>query len=266
MRNGKEFRHQTGKRQGVVFFEPLARRVTNRTALIKMPANRTFPTMGATHMALPKKEIAFTPEEYLAFERAAETKHEYLDGQIYDMAGASPPHNRIAFNTTVAIGAQLLGTTCFGYTSDQKIRTDPMDLFSYPDITIVCGEPVYHDDHQDVILNPRVIIEVLSPGTEAYDRGEKFARYQNTKSLTDYILIAQDRPSIEHYARQKGTRKWVFTIETEMSAEIVIASINSKLKLAAVYDRVTFPPKRAALYAVHPQPDPSPQPKRRKKP
>jgi Uma2 family endonuclease len=220
--------------------------------------------MGATHMALTKRELSFTPEEYLEFERAAETKHEYLDGQIYEMAGASPLHNRICFNTIGELHALLKDSSCFGYTSDQKIRTDPMDLFSYPDITIICGEPVYHDHHQDVILNPRVIIEVLSPGTEAYDRGEKFARYQNTKSLTDYILIAQDRLSFEHYVRQKGTRKWTFTIETEMSAEIVIASINSKLKLAAVYDRVTFPPKRTSLQVVQAQPAEA-SPKRRKR-
>jgi Uma2 family endonuclease len=216
-------------------------------------------------MALAQPKIYYTPEEYLAFERAADTKHEYLDGEIYDMAGASPQHNRICFNTIGELHNLLKGTSCFGYTSDQKIRTDPMDLFSYPDITIVCGEPVYHDEHQDVILNPKVIIEVLSPGTEAYDRGEKFARYQNTKSLTDYVLIAQDRSSIEHYTRQKGTRKWIFTIETEMSAEIFIASINSKLMLSAVYDRVTFLPKKTPLQIVQKQPGKSASPKQKKK-
>jgi Uma2 family endonuclease len=200
-------------------------------------------------MGLPKKQIEYTPEEYLAFERAAETKHEYLDGQIYDMAGASLEHNQICFNTTVAIGLSLRGTSCFGFTSDQKIRTDPMDLFSYPDITIVCGDPTFHDEHRDVILNPKVIIEILSPSTEAYDRGEKFARYRQNKSLSDYILIAQDSPSIEHYSRQKGNRPWLYSVGDEMSGEISIASIKCKLKLSDVYDRVVFPPKKPPLTA-----------------
>jgi Uma2 family endonuclease len=91
-------------------------------------------------MGLPKRELLYTPEEYLTFERASKTKHEYLNGQIHAMAGGSPPHNQICFNTNVAIGVQIKGTPCIGYTSDQKIRTDPMDLFSYPDLTIVCGK------------------------------------------------------------------------------------------------------------------------------
>lgn len=99
-------------------------------------------------MALPQKVHYYTPEEYLAFECAAKTKHEYLDGQIYAMAGGSPQHNQICFNTNVAVGVQIRGTDCIGYISDQKIRTDPMDLFFYPDLTIVCGKLVFHDKHK----------------------------------------------------------------------------------------------------------------------
>jgi Uma2 family endonuclease len=201
-------------------------------------------------MALPKRIATYTPEEYLAFERTAKTKHEYLDGQIYAMAGGSPQHNQICFNLAGEIHPQLKGTSCIGYTSDQKIRTELMDLFSYPDLTIVCGEPRFHDKDQDVILNPKVIIEVLSPNTENYDRREKFTRYQSLKSLSDYILVAQDRPGVEHFVRQKGKRQWLFTIETEMSAEIVIASINCRLKLADIYDRVAFPPSKPPLTAI----------------
>ncbi len=202
-------------------------------------------------MALPQKVHYYTPEEYLAFERAAETKHEYLDGQIYAMAGGSPQHNQICFNTNVAVGVQIRGTECIGYTSDQKIRTDPMDLFSYPDLTIVCGKPIFHDKHKDVILNPKVIIEVLSPSTEDHDRSQKLTRYQNIKSLSDYILISQDRPCVEHFVRQKGKRQWLYTIETEMKAEIFIASINCKLKLADIYERVNFPPLKPSLVAIN---------------
>lgn len=216
-------------------------------------------------MALPKRETYFTPEEYLDFERATDSKHEYLNGQIYAMAGGTPQHNQICFNTNVAIGVQLRGTECIGYTSDQKIRTDPGDLFSYPDLTIVCGEPVFHDKHNDVILNPKVIIEVLSPNTEDYDRSQKFTRYQNMKSLSDYILISQNRPCVEYFVRQKGRRQWLFTIETELAAEIVIASINCKLKLADIYDRVNFPPAKPPLAIVKKEEVFSAKKQRRKK-
>ena len=217
-------------------------------------------------MATPKSRLEqkCTPEEYLALERASDTKHEYLDGEIYAMAGGSPKHNQICFNTIVAIGGQITDSSCVGYTSDQKIRTDPMDLFSYPDLTLVCGEPVFHDDHQDVILNPTVIIEVLSPRTEIYDRNIKLERYQNIKSLTDYILISQNRPCIEHYARQKGKRQWLFTIETDPAAEIDIASIKCKLKLAAVYNRVKFPSATSLLAAIE-EPNPAPKKSSRRK-
>jgi Uma2 family endonuclease len=202
-------------------------------------------------MALPQKVHYYTPEEYLAFERAAKTKHEYLDGQIYAMAGGSPLHNQICFNLSGEIHPQIKGTECIGYTSDQKIRTDPMDLFSYPDLTIVCGKPIFHDKHKDVILNPKVIIEVLSPSTEDHDRSQKLTRYQNIKSLSDYILITQDRPCVEHFVRQKGKRQWLYTIETEMEAEIFIASINCKLKLADIYNRLNFPPLKPSLVAIN---------------
>jgi len=219
-------------------------------------------------MATPqsKLNLQYTPEEYLALERASDTKHEYLDGEIYAMAGASPKHNQICFNLAGELHPQIKGTSCIGYTSDQKIRTDPMDLFSYPDLTIVCGEPIFHDDHQDVILNPTVIIEVLSPRTEKYDRNTKLERYQNIRTLTDYILISQNRLYVEHYARQKGKRQWLFMIETDPAAEIEIASIKCKLKLADIYNRVKFPSAKGLLAAVENIPKPTRKKPARKKP
>ena len=218
-------------------------------------------------MATPqsKLKLEYTPEEYLALERASDTKHEYLDGQIYAMAGASPTHNQICFNTIVAVGTQIIDSSCIGYTSDQKIRTDPMDLFSYPDLTIVCGEPVFHDEHQDVILNPTIIIEVLSPRTENYDRSTKLDRYQDIRTLRDYILISQNRPCVEHYVRQKGKRQWLFTIETDPAAEIEIASIKCKLKLADVYNRVKSPSAKALHTAVESIPKPATKKPKRSK-
>ena len=218
-------------------------------------------------MATPEKLLSYkyTPEEYLALERASDTKHEYLDGEIRMMAGGSPTHNQICFNTTVHLGVQIANSSCIGYTSDQKIRTDPMDLFTYPDLTIVCGEPVFHDENQDVILNPTVLIEVLSPRTENYDRSTKLVRYQNIRSLSDYILISQNRPCIEHYARQKGKAQWLLTIETDLEAEIEIASLHATLTLAEVYHRVTFPAAKAALIAVDTQPPATSRKPRRRK-
>jgi Uma2 family endonuclease len=201
-------------------------------------------------MGLPQPKLYFSPEDYLAFERTAQTRHEYLDGQIYAMAGGSPPHNAICFNATVTIGSQIKGRNCRGYTADQKVRTDPQDLFSYPDITIVCGEPKFHDEHKDVILNPTVIIEVLSPATEDYDRSEKFARYRTLASLRDYVLIAQAKPCIEHFMRQKGKRQWLYNVETELTGSIWIESIRCDLKLADVYELIEFPLKRPVRLEV----------------
>jgi len=218
-------------------------------------------------MAAPQRKLAYnyTPEEYLAFERNSQTRHEYLDGQIYAMAGASPKHNQICFNLAGELHPLIKGTTCVGYTSDQKIRTELMDLFSYPDLTIVCGEPIFHDQQQDVILNPTVVIEVLSPRTESYDRNIKLERYQNISSLTDYILIYQERPCVEHYVRQKGKRQWLFTMETDLAAEIEINSIKCKLKLADIYNRVKFPPAKSLLATVERLPKPAKKKKSRSK-
>lgn len=218
-------------------------------------------------MATPQRKLSYeySPEEYLAFERSSESKHEYLDGQIYAMAGASPKHNQICFNLAGELHPLIKNTTCVGYTSDQKIRTDLMDLFSYPDLTIVCGEPVFHDQKQDVLLNPTVIIEVLSPRTEVYDRSTKLERYQNLSSLTDYILIYQDRPCVEHYVRQKGKRQWLFTIETDLTAEIEISSIKCKLKLADIYNRVKFPSPKSLLATVENLPRPAKKKAKRSK-
>lgn len=201
-------------------------------------------------MAYAKKDKYFTAAEYLAFEREATTKHEFIDGLILNMAGGSPIHNRICFNLITSVGIQLRGTSCLGFTSDQKVRTESEDLFYYPDLSIVCGEPIYHDKQQDVLLNPLVIIEVLSPSTEEYDRSEKFARFQDIKSLKDYVLISQTRPAIEHYIRQQGKKGWIFTFETDLEAEIEIESIKCRLKLAEIYERIVFPGKTSSISLV----------------
>ena len=141
---------------------------------------------GCEIMALPDTLPAFTPDEYLAFERSSESKREYLDGLIYAMAGSSPEHSTACVNVGAVITRQLPGTPCRPFSADMKLRclSAPTTtrrrrgLFAYPDLLVVCGEPVFHDAQQDVLVNPTLIVEVLSPSTEAYDRGEKFLRYQ----------------------------------------------------------------------------------------
>ncbi len=207
-------------------------------------------------MASPIPKKFYTEEEYLAFERASEEKHEWLDGQIYQlwaMAGASPEHSVITANVTAEFVLQLRGKKCRAFSNDMKVRSSDMKaklgaagLYSYPDLTSVCGEPKFHDKFGDVLINPQVIIEVLSPATEGFDRGKKFHRYQFNSSFTDYVLIAQDEPRIEHYVRQSDNR-WLLTVATGLDSEASIASIECKLRLRDVYDRVTFAQEHAEI-------------------
>lgn len=192
-------------------------------------------------MALPKEKIYFSPEEYLQMERASEIKHEYINGYVHAMAGESPNHGRIKMDAATAINIRLQGKGCETFTSDMKVRTPGLNIFGYPDVLVVCGKLVFHDRFKDVILNPKVIIEVLSPSTEAYDRGEKFTSYRQLESLTDYLLISQDKVLIEHYVRHG--KFWLLSEEKELTQSVYIESIACHLPLKDVYARVEFPVK-----------------------
>jgi Uma2 family endonuclease len=181
----------------------------------------------------------YTPQEYLALEREAEFKSEYLDGIIYAMSGGSPQHSAIAANVIAITVAALRGKPCQVFSSDLKVATDPNGLYAYPDLSIVCGELSFQDEQHDVITNPTVLVEVLSPSTEAYDRGRKFAHYQHLESLKDYVLIAQDEPQVDHFTRQEGSQ-WIYSSATGLEANIFIASIDCVLHLSEVYDKVQF--------------------------
>jgi len=194
----------------------------------------------------------FTVDQYLAIERASQERHEYLDGVIYAMAGESPQHGIISVNITGLLHTQLKGTPCFALTKDSKVRSGPetakrnvsRGMFSYPDIVVVCGEPTFHDDKRDVILNPRVIVEALSPSTEEFDRGEKCERYQTwNPTLTDYVIVSQSQPLIETFTRQDDDR-WLLKRYAGLSAVVPLTSIKCELPLTDVYDRITFPSER----------------------
>ncbi len=200
-------------------------------------------------MGLPKAKPYFTVDQYLAIERKSRDRHDFLDGVIYAMAGESDPHGDITFNIGGILYVQLRGSPCVGRMKDTKVRSGPeptglhasAGLYSYPDILVICGERQFHDVHKDVILNPTAIVEVLSESTEAFDRGEKFNRYQTwNPSLRDYLLVAQDQARIEHYSRQDDGR-WTYQRHLGLEAVVVIPSINCTLKLADVYEGVTFP-------------------------
>ena len=190
-------------------------------------------------MSLPRTLAVFTAEQYLDLERHTETRHEFLDGTVYAMSGASRAHSAICYNLAGITYRQLSGTRCAGFSSDMKVRVGDASLFAYPDLAIVCGEPLLHDDHGDVLLNPVVIFEVLSRSTEAYDRGEKFERYKTIETLTDYVLVSQDHARIEHFSRQPDGA-WSLTEVSGLDASLDLASINCRLPLAEVYDRVEF--------------------------
>jgi Uma2 family endonuclease len=181
----------------------------------------------------------FSEENYLDFERFAQERHEFLDGSVYAMAGESLSHSTVCFNLYAIIGSQIRGKRCRGFSPNMKIATNEAGLFSYPDLAIVCGTPIFLDDKGDVLTNPVVIFEVLSPSTENYDRGEKFLRYTNyIETLEDYVLISQERPLIEHYSKHSG---WGKTEIDGLDAVLKLDSVECEIALVELYDLVEFP-------------------------
>jgi Uma2 family endonuclease len=179
----------------------------------------------------------FTPQEYLAIERSSQQKNEYLNGEIFAMGGASERHNLIVGNVFASLHGQLRGQPCKVYSSDMRVKITITGLYTYPDVVALCGEARFDDEQRDTLLNPNVIIEVLSKSTEGYDRGEKFAHYRRIETLTEYILISQDRHRIEHYVRQQNNQ-WLMSEAFEIGESIQIPSIKCTLKLTEIYDKV----------------------------
>ena len=188
-----------------------------------------------------------TPEEYLALERKAMTKSEYLDGQMYAMSGASRVHNLICFNIGGEIRTQLKGRACEAYTNDMRVKVSAAGLYTYPDVLVVCDEPRFEDGNVDTLLNPTALFEILSPTTEAYDRGEKFGYYRQLDSLQEYTLVSQDCMRVEHYLRQR--EQWILTEHSCPDDVVHLDSINCDLPLREVYDKVKFPSNDARQQA-----------------
>jgi Uma2 family endonuclease len=188
--------------------------------------------------AQPKPFIS--EAEYLELERASVTKHEYFAGDIFAMTGASEQHNLIASNVTAALHRQLRGRSCRIYPSDMRIKVMQTGLNTYPDSTIVCGPPQFTDPiRRDTLINPAVIIEILSPSTERYDRGLKFQNYRTIDSLQEYILIAQETQHIERYTRH-AEHQWILTEAIGPEATIHLTTLSVALDLSDVYEQVEF--------------------------
>ena len=189
-------------------------------------------------MASAAAQTYLTPEEYLAFERKATTKHEYVNGQIVAMSGASFAHTFITANIANQLYNQLIDGECRVVTSDMQVKASKTESYFYPDVVVVCGEPRAEDDVFDTLLNPTVIVEVLSPSTEAYDKGEKFEHYKQIASLKEYLLVSQDAVGVVHALRQG--HEWVRTECAELEDVLHLPSIECELRLQDIYRRVEF--------------------------
>ena len=179
----------------------------------------------------------YSEEEYLAFERSALDKHELIDGEIVAMAGASRRHNVICSNTTISVGYQLRGKGCEIYASDMRVRMKK-GRYGYPDV-VVCGEPQFADDEFDVLLNPVVVVEVLSKSTRFRDKTEKLETYQKMESIQEVLLIEQDFLHIEHYIKQTPMQ-WLLKIYEGSDEVIALTSIDCSLSVAEIYDKIVF--------------------------
>lgn len=180
-----------------------------------------------------------SPEEYLAIERAAEFRSEYYKGHMYAMSGASYRHVVITGNLAFGIRSAVGKRGCTVGTNDLRVSASPRGLYTYPDVHVVCGEPKFADDWTDTLLNPAVLIEVLSPSTEARDRGFKSAQYRRIESLQEYALVSQTEPRVEIFRRQTGGN-WLLTEATGLEASCRFESIDCSIAMKDVYDKVTF--------------------------
>lgn len=193
--------------------------------------------MSRSNLAVAEK--FYTSEEYLDFEREALDKHEFVDGEIIAMAGASREHNLIGTNVGTEIRFNLKGRNCETYISDMRVRTKP-NRYRYPDVVLICGEPQFDDDEEfDILLNPTVVIEVLSKSTEFRDKTEKLEEYRKMDSIRECLLISQDEMHIQHFIKQT-VKQWILRIYETPDEIVVLESIGCEILLADIYAQVQF--------------------------
>lgn len=186
-----------------------------------------------------KQSPYFTVEEYLARERAADYKSEYFNGEIFAMAGASEPHVLIVNGIMARLYLQLEHRPCKVYSNDMRLKVSPTGLYTYPDVAVVCGEAQFDDGELDTLLNPTLIVEVLSNSTESYDRTTKFEHYSKLESLQEYLLVARNRPRVELFTKQDEGR-WILAAFENLEDVVQLASIGCELALKDIYRKIDF--------------------------
>ena len=203
-------------------------------------------------MATPAAQTHLTPEAYIAFERkflpdSEIIRHEYVNGEVVAMSGASRAHNLITINISTALHSRLRGSGCETYANDMRVSSPLTSSYFYPDVVVVCEEPRFEDNVFDILLNPIILVEVLSPSTEAYDRGEKFGHYRHLTSLQEYVLVSQDKVLVEHYRRHKKQetapitgKDWIFTDFQELEEILPLTPLQCELPLQEIYERAPF--------------------------
>lgn len=190
---------------------------------------------------IPQEKQKMTPEEYLEFEKDSEFKHEYFDGEVFAMVGARKNHNRVSSNTSSILWNQLRSTQCDVFISDMRVKIAEIDKYTYPDIVVACDKVEFIEEELDSLVNPVVIIEILSDTTESYDRGLKFTHYRLIESLQEYILISQYHCQVEKFKRDNEKKGiWIYSSVEDINASVKIDSINCELALSEVYHRVEF--------------------------
>jgi len=192
-------------------------------------------------MPLPERVRRLTEAEYLDLERAADFKSEFFDGEVFAMAGGSPQHSLIATNLAREFGNRLKGGKCVAYNSDLRLKIKPTGLLTYPDLSVICGALEFAEGLDDTVLNPVVIVEVLSESTEAYDRGKKFEHYRQIPSLQEYLLVSQQEPRIEQFTRQEDGR-WVLSEAIGLHASLALSSLRISISLSEVFAHMEFVP------------------------
>ncbi len=180
-----------------------------------------------------------TPEEYLASERKAEYKNEYINGEIRAMTGASREHNLVSLSIASELRAQLKGRPCEVYCIDMRLRIPSANVYTYPDVVVVCGEPKLEDRHVDTLLNPTLVVEVLSKSTEKYDRTAKSDYYRTLESLAEYLLVSQNEYAVELYTKQ-ADGSWLLTSVRGLESVVELRSIGCALRLSEIYERVAL--------------------------
>jgi Uma2 family endonuclease len=197
--------------------------------------------------ALPRSVLS--PADYLVIERAAETKSEFFDGEMFAMAGTTKNHARIVMNIGGELRSRLKGRKCEPFATDLRVKVETNGLYTYPDLVVVCGEQHFEDDRLDTLLNPTLIVEVLSESTERYDRVKKFDLYRALPSLQEYVLVSQSEPRVEQFLRQPDGG-WTLRITTDPTAFVNLTSIACEIPFAEIYERVDFPPADPAEGAL----------------